>query len=192
MRLIRANLEELAGRADNPREEVEMVLQDMRNQYLQLKTQTAIALAGLHVLEKGRNTRLKKEDDLRQLAEHALARGDEAQARTLLSRAISEHRLADGYSTPIASQRGQAELLSRMLQELDDKISSAEVQAAHWLATDRRARLAAQAAGTQSLADETVLPAMAAAAAEPLSEDPSREMEIERLLAEIKQRKAAK
>ena len=50
--LVRANLNDLVDRAENPEKMLKQVILDMENQFIQVKTQVAIALADLHVLEK--------------------------------------------------------------------------------------------------------------------------------------------
>lgn len=50
--LIRANLNDLIDRAEDPEKMIKQVIVDMENQYLQVKTQVAIAIADLHLLEK--------------------------------------------------------------------------------------------------------------------------------------------
>jgi len=50
--LIRANLNDLVDKAENPEKVIKQVILDMENQYLQVKTQVAIAIADLHMLQK--------------------------------------------------------------------------------------------------------------------------------------------
>ena len=50
--LIRANLNDMVERAENPEKLLKQVILDMQNQFLQVKTQVAIAIADLHLLEK--------------------------------------------------------------------------------------------------------------------------------------------
>ncbi len=51
-RLIRANLNDLVDKAENPEKLLKQLLLDMENQRMQVKTQVAIAIADWHVLEK--------------------------------------------------------------------------------------------------------------------------------------------
>ena len=50
--LIRANLNDLVDRAEDPEKMIKQVILDMQNQLLQVKTQVAISIADQHVLEK--------------------------------------------------------------------------------------------------------------------------------------------
>ena len=50
--LIRANLNDLVDKAEDPEKMIKQIILDMQNQLLQVKTQVAISIADLHVLEK--------------------------------------------------------------------------------------------------------------------------------------------
>ncbi len=50
--LIRANLNDLVDKAEDPEKMIKQVILDMENQLLQVKTQVAISIADQHVLEK--------------------------------------------------------------------------------------------------------------------------------------------
>ena len=50
--LLRANLNDLVERAEDPEKLLKQVILDMENQLLQVKTQVAIAIADQHVLER--------------------------------------------------------------------------------------------------------------------------------------------
>src|SRR5437763_1171429 len=48
--LVRANLNDLIDRAENPEKMIKQVMLDMENQLMQVKTQVAIAIADEHLL----------------------------------------------------------------------------------------------------------------------------------------------
>ena len=50
--LVRANLNDLIDRAENPAKMIKQVILDMENQLMQVKTQVAIAIADQHLLVK--------------------------------------------------------------------------------------------------------------------------------------------
>ena len=52
--LVRANLNDLVDRAENPEKMLKQVILDMENQFMQVKTQVAIALADLHLLAEAK------------------------------------------------------------------------------------------------------------------------------------------
>jgi site-specific recombinase XerC len=49
--LVRANLNDLIDKAEEPEKMIKQVILDMQNQLLQVKTQVAIAIADQHLLE---------------------------------------------------------------------------------------------------------------------------------------------
>ena len=50
--LVRANLNDLVDKAEDPEKMIKQIILDMENQLLQVKTQVAISIADQHVLEK--------------------------------------------------------------------------------------------------------------------------------------------
>ena len=52
--LVRANLNDLIDKAEDPEKMIKQVILDMQNQLLQVKTQVVIAIASRHLLEKKR------------------------------------------------------------------------------------------------------------------------------------------
>jgi hypothetical protein len=52
--LLRANVNDMIDRAEDPEKMLKQLLLDMENQLLQVKTQVAIAIADQHLLEKNR------------------------------------------------------------------------------------------------------------------------------------------
>src|SRR5713226_6237138 len=50
--LVRANINDLIDKAEEPEKMIKQVILDMQNQLLQVKTQVAIAIADQHLLEK--------------------------------------------------------------------------------------------------------------------------------------------
>ncbi len=54
--LIRANLNDMIDRAEDPEKMIKQVILDMENQYLQVKTQVAVHIADQHLPEKNIRT----------------------------------------------------------------------------------------------------------------------------------------
>ena len=48
--LVRANLNDLIDKAEDPEKMIKQVILDMRNQLMQVKTQVAVAMADEHLL----------------------------------------------------------------------------------------------------------------------------------------------
>src|SRR5438132_13522112 len=67
--LIRANLNDLIDRAEDPQKMLKQVILDMQNQMLQVKTQVAIAIADEHLLGKKQNENQDKHGEWMRKAE---------------------------------------------------------------------------------------------------------------------------
>ena len=147
--LVRANLNDLVDRAENPEKMLKQVILDMENQFIQVKTQVAIALADLHVLEKKKKDNAEHHADWMRKAELAVDKQDDELARAALERAMSFQQLADSFDQQIADQETQVEALKAALKKLELKLSEAKAKADLLIAQHRRSRAVSRAADAQ-------------------------------------------
>src|SRR3954465_15943044 len=70
--LLRANLNDLVEKAEDPEKLLKQIVLDMENQLLQVKTQVAIAIAYQHLLEKKRKEHEQEGNGWRRKAELAV------------------------------------------------------------------------------------------------------------------------
>jgi phage shock protein A len=210
--LLRANLNDLIDRAEDPSKMIKQVILDMENQLMQVKTQVAIAVADLHVLERKRGEDSEKEASWMRKADLAVARQDDALARAAIDRAISCRKMTAAFDEQIADQKVQVENLKSAFSKLDAKLSEARGKADVLAARHRRSRVASTAADAQLNAtasgtshtfdrlEEKVRRTEAyGQALSSLMDDDiesrlaslEKEEEVEKLLAEIKARKGA-
>ncbi len=206
--LVRANLNDLIDKAENPEKMLKQVILDMENQYLQVKTQVAIALADLHLLEKKKKENAEKHGEWMRKAELAVAKRDDELARAALERAVSFQQMTENFEQQIADQEVQVESLKGALKRLELKLAEARSKADMLIAQHRRSRAAHKAADAeQSPTGENRTfdrmkstvereQAIGKAKAELLGEDVEarlhkleRDEKIDTLLAELKQRK---
>lgn len=152
--LIRANLNDMVDRAENPEKMIKQVILDMQNQFMQVKTQVAIALADLHLLEKKRKENLDKETEWMRKAEMAVGKKDDQLARAALERAMSFKQMATNFDEQIADQKVQVELLRDALNKLEQKIAEAESKAELLIAQARRTKAVGRAADASARAGE--------------------------------------
>jgi phage shock protein A len=82
--LIRANLNDLVDKAEDPEKMIKQVILDMENQLLQVKTQVAISIADQHMLEKKMHESGDNERQWMHRVEMALDKKDDALARAAL------------------------------------------------------------------------------------------------------------
>jgi phage shock protein A len=149
--LIRANLNDLIDRAEEPEKMIKQVILDMENQLLQVKTQVAISIADQHVLEKKLRECEENEKSWVRRAEMALDKADEALARVALERSMSYQSMTGSFRQQVEDQKMQVENLKTALLKLQQKLEEARAKSHTLIAQHRRTRAAEKAgrAGTQ-------------------------------------------
>lgn len=147
--LVRANLNDLLDKAENPEKMLKQVILDMENQFMQVKTQVAIALADLHLLEKKKNENGDKHAEWMRKAELAVEKKDDQLARAALERAVSFQLLAENYEEQIAHHHTQVESMKAALKRLELKLSEARAKADLLIVQHRRSRATHRAANAQ-------------------------------------------
>jgi len=205
--LIRANLNDLVDRAEEPEKMIKQVILDMQNQLLQVKTQVAISIADQHVLER----KLKESEDAEQQwlkrAEMAVDKRDEALARAALERSMNYKTMAESFRQQVEDQKTQVENLKTALGKLQEKLAEAQAKSDVLIAQHRRSRAMGKASeagsamgdGSKAAAFDRMKnkvetsEATAQARSELLADDVEekfaameKEREIDRLLAELK------
>jgi phage shock protein A len=138
--LVRANLNDLIDRAEDPEKMIKQVILDMENQLLQVKTQVAISMADLHLLQKKQKEQQDKAAEWMRKAELAVDKRHDDLARAALERYQSFTKLAEDYTRQVADQRLQVETLRNALDKLDQKLGEARAKCDLLLAQHRRAR----------------------------------------------------
>ncbi|HLI34172.1 MAG TPA: PspA/IM30 family protein [Terriglobia bacterium] len=210
--LVRANINDLIDRAEEPEKMIKQLIVDMENQLLQVKTQVAIAIADQHMLEKKRKENEEKMAEWMHKAELAVDKKQDDLARHALERHKSYQQLAESFQEQVADQKIQVENLKAALNKLEQKLAEAQSKADLLMAQHRRARAlgkasdARMAIGDRSKArafdrmkhkvmrGEATSRAKAELASDDLEDRLAaleREEEIERMLEEIKARRHA-
>ena len=152
--LIRANLNDMVDRAENPEKLLKQIILDMQNQFLQVKTQVAIAIADLHLLEKKKNENADKEVEWMRKAELAVDKKQDDLARAALDRALSYKQFTASFDEQLSDQRTQVEILKGALQKLDAKLAEAHAKVDVLLAQSRRDRSMDKATSAQLAVDD--------------------------------------
>jgi phage shock protein A len=138
--LLRANLNDLIDRAEDPSKMIKQVILDMENQLLQVKTQVAISIADQHMLEKKQRENDVKGVEWMRKAELAVDRGQDDLARAALERHKSCERTAASFREQIVDQRAQVDTLKAAYGKLEQKLAEAHSKRDMLLAQHRRAR----------------------------------------------------
>jgi len=209
--LIRANLNDLIDKAEDPEKMIKQVIQDMQNQLMQVKTQVAIAIADQHVLEKKQKENGEKEAEWIRKAELAVDKKQDDLARAALERSMSFKQMAESFNSLMADQRTEVDNLKSALHKLEQKLAEAESKSEMLIAQHRRSRALAKASDAQiAIGDKSKTAtfdrmqnkvrraeAVSQAKAEMVSDNIDDKLaalekqdEIEKLLKEIKSRRA--
>lgn len=208
--LVRANLNDLIDRAENPSTMIKQVILDMENQLLQVKTQVAISIADQHMLEKKQAESEAKAAEWLHKAELAVEKGQDDLARAALERHKSSERTSESFKQQVEDQRAQVATLKAALGKLEQKLAEAQSKSDMLLAQHRRARALGRASDAQIAIGGrstirtfermkekvTVHEAVSQAKADMVIDDVDdrftqleRDDEIDRLLADLKARK---
>jgi phage shock protein A len=138
--LVRANLNDLIDRAEDPEKMIKQVILDMENQLLQVKTQVAISMADYHLLQKKQAEQADKAAEWMRKAELAVDKTQDDLARAALERYQGFTKLAESYTHQVEDQKQQVDTLRKALEQLDQKLGEARGKSDLLLAKHRRAR----------------------------------------------------
>ncbi len=209
--LLRANLNDLIDRAEDPEKMVKQVILDMENQLMQVKTQVAISIADLHLLQKKRDECIQERDEYVRKAELAVAKKNDALARAALERSLDAKKRLESFEQQVADQKVQVENLKSALHKLDRNLSDSRAKSDLLIAKQHRPRADGKAAEANLNLDANAASttwdrlnhkvnhaeAVGRARAELLADNVDDQFaalekhdEIERLLADLKREKA--
>jgi phage shock protein A len=124
--LLRANLNAMAEKSEDPEKMLRQLQLDMRNQLVQVKTQVATAIAEEIKLQKRGKEKQTEANLWLKKAEQAIQQNTEHAARDFLSRYNGLNRQVERYQQ---QQKEQAQLVSTMrgvLRQLEAKISEVD------------------------------------------------------------------
>ncbi|AEB12771.1 PspA/IM30 family protein [Marinithermus hydrothermalis] len=125
-RLIRANLNDLLRRAEDPEKILNQALEDMRQALKEARLEVAGAGAELKKLERERQRYAEQAAAWKAKAAEALKIGREDLAREALKRKQQAEALAEGFHEPIEAQQQVVARLKTQLRALEAKIAEAE------------------------------------------------------------------
>lgn len=124
--LLRANLNTMAEKSDDPEKTLRQLQQDMRNQLVQVKTQVATAISEEMKLQK-RSQGFQSEADLwLKKAEQAVQQSNEHAARDFLARYNDLVRQAQRYGQQRKEQEQLVTTMRGILRQLEAKISEVD------------------------------------------------------------------
>jgi phage shock protein A len=153
--LLRANINDLVDRAEDPEKVVKQLIIDMNNQLMQVKTQVAASIADEKLLYQRYQDNEAKAVDWQQKAELAVERSQDDMAREALSRRNAFSQTAEGFKAQYDQQAGQVEQLKEALHQLESKIQDASTKQELLIARSRRAKAETQIRTTLSGLDQS-------------------------------------
>jgi phage shock protein A len=145
--LLRANLNDILSKAEDPEKLARQLILDMENQLMQVKTQVAIAIADQHLLAKKK----AEQEDLHaqwvRKAELAVSKAQDDLARAALERSLSHQRMAEGLAQQHADQTAETETLRNAYTRLQQKLTETQARI-DLLSTQLRRQRAVQKTAT--------------------------------------------
>ncbi len=153
--LIRANINDLISKAEDPEKVIRQLILDMNNQLIQVKTQVAASIADERLLQKRYEDNQKKSDEWQRKAELAVTNGQDELAKEALLRRRSFQETADGFKEQWTQQSAQVEQLKDALTQLEAKITEAQTKKDLLIARSRRAKAETNIRQTLANADST-------------------------------------
>lgn len=153
--LLRANLNDLIDKAEDPEKMMKQLVLDMENQLMQVKTQVAIAIADEHLLEKKRKEHETAEAEWKRKAELAVRKNDDPLARAALERSLSAKQMTAGFAQQLEDQKIEAETLKTAFRHLEQKLQETRSRCELLIAEHRRARVVGRAQHAQDAIGKT-------------------------------------
>ena len=127
-RVVRANVNDLVSKAEDPEKVLEQAVIDMQEDLVQLRQAVARAIATQKRTEQQYNKNQQEANTWQQRAQLALSKGDESLAREALTRKKSFSDTASTLKIQLDQQSNNVETLKRNLIALESKIAEAKTK----------------------------------------------------------------
>jgi phage shock protein A len=127
-RVVRANLNDLVGKAEDPEKVLEQTVNDMQEDLVQLRQAVARAIAEQRQTEQKSNKEQSEASKWEQRAKLALSKGDENLAKEALKQKKAYSETAALLKNQFDQQTVQVDTLRRNLIALESKISEAKTK----------------------------------------------------------------
>lgn len=140
LRVIRANLNNVIGQAEDPEKVLEQAVEDMQQDLIQLRQAVAQAIATQKRTERQAAQAESTAEESYRRAQLALSNADENLARDALTRRKSYQETAKAMRTQIEQQSGVVAKLKENMRSLEAKISEAKTKKDLYIARARSAQ----------------------------------------------------
>jgi len=150
-RLIRANVNDMIDKAEDPEKMLDQLLRDMQSNITQARAQVAAMIAQEKELEADRNETQHLALEWGAKAQRAVAAGKDDLAREALRRKRDNDENARVYGQQLAVQEQMVEKLKSQLHQLESKYQTTLSQRDSLIARQRRAHAQAQVAASLTM-----------------------------------------
>ncbi|HEY9605155.1 MAG TPA: PspA/IM30 family protein [Allocoleopsis sp.] len=140
MRVVRANLNNVIGQAEDPEKVLEQAVEDMQQDLIQLRQAVAQAIATQKRTERQAAQAESTAQEWYRRAQLALSNADDDLARDALTRRKSYQETAKAMRTQIEQQSGVVTKLKENMRSLETKISEAKTKKDLYIARARSAQ----------------------------------------------------
>jgi phage shock protein A len=127
-RLVRANVNDMVSKAEDPEKILEQALMDMQEDLINMKQAVATAIAAQKRSQQQYEKNISESNTWQSRAQLALQKGDETLAREALVRKKAFSDTAASLKTQLDSQVSQVDLLRKNLMAMESKISEAKTK----------------------------------------------------------------
>jgi phage shock protein A len=143
-RAIRANINDLVGKMEDPEKILEQTVLDMQDDLIQLRQAVAQAIATQKRTERQASQARTNSEEWYRRAQLALQKGDENLAREALARRKSYVETANGMESQLSQQGAIVTQLKQNMMKLEGKIAEAKTKKDMYIARARSAKASEQ------------------------------------------------
>ncbi len=143
-RLVRANVNDLVGKAEDPEKILEQTILDMQDDLIQMRQAVAQAIATQKRTERQYAQASSTAEEWYRRAQLALQKSDDSLAREALTRRKSYQDTADAMQTQLSQQSVVVNQLKQNMLKLESKISEARTKKDLLIAKARSAKASQQ------------------------------------------------
>ena len=151
--ILRANLNDLLSRAEDPEKIINQTLMDMRQAQYEARMEVAQAIAEGKKLERDYQSNVRESENWLVKAENALKQDRDDLAREALKRKQGSADLAEGLKGQFDAHNGMVDKLKTQLRALDAKIGEAERKRQLLIARQKRVEAQQTLSGALSKTD---------------------------------------
>ena len=127
-RLLRANVNDMVSKAEDPEKILEQAVMDMQEDLVQLRQAVASSIANQKRSEQQYNKAMADANSWQSKAQLALQKGDEDLAREALVRKKNYSETAGSLKAQLDGQAGMVDTMKKSLIQLEGKISEAKTK----------------------------------------------------------------